>query len=165
MHHHITYVADLSQDVDDIIAADALIRLGILDYIVCDPEPDDEIGIQRQKELISRNITISNKIPPNTTILLVGGALTKVADFLTENTIDALVINGGFAGKNICSQEHTLRKFQKREAIRTYNFNLDVHATNQVLTSDSYEHLILVGKNVCHSPLNTTSGIWSNNEQ
>ena len=50
--------------------------------------------------------------------------------------------------------------------MRTFNFNCDVVATDKVLRNsiDKIGKIILVGKNVCHSEINTSSELWYDKE-
>lgn len=160
-HARVTYVADIGQDVDDLIAAEALMEMGVLRCVVLDPLPADDEGLQRVEQLVAWGIPVSDDIPEDVRDVFVGGALTKVARFLHKGGhIERIVMNGGFAGANVVAAEQRLRKFRNKTALRTYNFNLDVNATDEVLSSDAVGSIMLVGKNVCHSPLNTTTGIW-----
>jgi hypothetical protein len=157
----ITYITDLAQDIDDIIAASMLHKLNLLTYLVCNPHPTDTEGIHRLYQLRQQNINITPNIPDDTNIIFVGGSLTKTAEFLENHKINTLIINGGFVGNNIIPNKRALPKFKNHTTMRTYNFNIDVHATDYVLQSDNIERIILVGKNVCHDPQNTKNGIWS----
>ena len=62
-------------------------------------------------------------------------------------------MNGGFVGDNIVPKEDRLKKFDGKQTIRTFNFDIDVESTDKVLKSstEKIEKIILVGKNVCHS--------------
>lgn len=161
MTQGVTYVADIGQDIDDLIAVVALRRMGLLSCVVLDPSPDDDDGRRRAERLLSESFPVANTIPNGTTDVFVGGALTEVARFLADgHRIRNLVMNAGFAGSNVVPKEKALRKFRNATTARTYNFDLDAEATDAVLSSDSIDHAMLVGKNVCHSPLNTTAGIW-----
>jgi hypothetical protein len=154
-------VADIGGDIDDMVAVFALERLGLLGCVVPDSEGSDETIQERIEWLQSEGIAISDEIPQNAGVIFVGGALTSVADFLRDGGhIDCLVANGGFAGDNVVAPDQRLRKFRGRDVARTYNFNLDVAATDFVLRSDRIGRTYLVGKNVCHSPENTTAGVW-----
>lgn len=157
----IAYVADIGQDVDDLVAIYALRRLGILSYVVARPEPGDETGRERLRRLEGDGVRIVRSLPGDSDVVFVGGALTAVAEFLSGGgRIGSLVMNGGFAGEGAVPRASQLGKFSGRRVVRTYNFNLDVRATDFVLRSDGVGSLFLIGKNVCHSPLNTTRGIW-----
>lgn len=160
MNTTITYVADLSQDVDDVIAATYLMRKGLLGHLVADPEPTDELGLSRLELLRQAGVDVCENVPKDTQIAFVGGALTKLARFLRHDELQAVVINGGFVGADVVDDEDALPKFRGRRTVRTYNFNLDVQATHEVLMTNAAHHVTLVGKNVCHSPRNTYAGIW-----
>lgn len=161
MSKEVVYIADLDQDIDDIIAAHYLHNEGVLKCVVCDPYPKTEEGLTRKDILENLDIPVLKKMPPIARYVFVGGALTIVADYLKMHHIDWLVMNGGFVGSNIASYE--LDKSQGKEVVRTFNFNCDVKATDYVLRSTDRQlsHVVLVGKNVCHDIRNTRSGIWS----
>ena len=161
MSKEVVYVADLDQDIDDIVAAHYLHNEGVLKCVVCDPYPKTEEGLKRKDILENLGIHVLKKMPPIAKYVFVGGALTIVADYLKMHHIDWLVMNGGFVGSNIASYE--LDKFRGKEVVRTFNFNCDVKAADYVLRSTDRQvsHIVLVGKNVCHDIRNTRSGIWS----
>ena len=51
MEKEIVYVADLDQDVDDVVAAHYLNNEGVLKCVVCDPYPRSQDGIARKEKL------------------------------------------------------------------------------------------------------------------
>ena len=142
-----------------------ILRNGILSYVVCDSGILDENGSSRLEMIRAKNIEVKENIQLGTNVVLVGGALTKVAEYLESNYLDVLIMNGGFVGANIVPVDEVLSKFKDKEVVRTYNFNLDVEATDKVLRSYNVGRFILVGKNVCHSEKNTVSGVWSDEEK
>lgn len=158
MDSKVIYIADLDQDVDDVIAAEYLHRKGALKEVVCDPIPVNEEGKERKRQVEGMGIKVSNKIPSDVKCVFCGGALTALASYLANHKIDTLVMNGGFVGANIV--ECPLEKFKRKQTVRTYNFNYNVNATDTVLKSPNIGHIVLVGKNVCHSEKNTLKGIW-----
>lgn len=164
MKPKITYIADLDQDIDDIIAIEYLLKYDVLSYIVCDPNPITEEGKQRLNKLILKGAVKFPKIQLGTKIVFCGGALTKVAEFLEAgNTLDTLVMNGGFVGNNIIVAKEQLPKFKYKEFVRTYNFNMDIESTKKVLSmpENKLGEIILVGKHLCHDEKNTIKGLWS----
>lgn len=154
----IVYIADLDQDVDDVIAAEYLYNKSVLKEVVCDPKPRTKQGMERKKQLEELGIKVSYKMPPIAKYVFVGGALTELARYLFNHKIEYLVMNGGFVGNNIV--EKPLDKFKGKQVIRTFNFNCDVKAADTVLKSKNIGTIILVGKNVCHSEKNTLNGVW-----
>lgn len=163
----IVYIADIDQDIDDLIAMDYLNEQGFLQYVVLDSEPQTEIANERVRQLQRKGILIEPKIKDGEVILFVGGSLTKVRAFLMENRenrITQLVMNGGFVGSNVVASDQQLKKFKGELFARTYNFNLDVASTEFVLASEQVEQIYLIGKNVCHSEKNTKQGIWKDLE-
>lgn len=90
--------------------------------------------------------------------------MTIVAEYLKNNTLDYLFIQGGFVGNNIIYSKTSLPKFKNKTFMRTFNFNMDDISTDQVLKSSSIKQIYLIGKNVCHSNKNTSIGIWNNSE-
>ena len=117
MEKEIVYIADLDQDVDDVVAAHYLHNEGVLKCVVCDPYPMTEDGLKRKDILESLGVQVLKKMPPVAKYVFVGGALTLVADYIKMHHIDWLVMNGGFVGTNIASFE--LDKFKGKETVRT----------------------------------------------
>lgn len=58
MNNEIVYVAELDQDVDDVIAAHYLHMQHALRCVVLDPYPTSEIGLERLKSLEALKIPI-----------------------------------------------------------------------------------------------------------
>ena len=162
----IVYLAELDGDIDDVIAAEYLFSKNVLKCVVLSPKPSTKNGIIRQKNLEKLGIEIYDKIPEDAKIIFCGGALTILAEYLEKNSINTLVMNGGFVGDNIVNKKDRLEKFDGLKTIRTFNFNCDVSSTDKVLKSskEKIEKIILVGKNVCHSKKNTPIGIWNDEE-
>lgn len=164
MKTKVAYIADLDQDIDDIIAIEYLLKYDVLSYIVCDPDPITEEGKQRLNKLFLKGAIKFPEIQLGTKIVFCGGALTKIAEFLeAENTLDTLVMNGGFVGCNIIKPEEQLLKFKLKEFVKTYNFNLDIESTKKVLSTSENEigEIILVGKHLCHHGKNTVADLWN----
>ena len=160
---NVVYIADIDQDIDDMVAIEYLERKGYLKYIVLDSEAKTELEEERIKELENNGVLIEEKIKEGEEIIFVGGSLKKVREFLNdkaENKIKTLIINGGFVGDNVIKENRQLKKFKGETFVRTYNFNLDVESTDFVLKSEKIEKIFLIGKNVCHSEKNTMKGIW-----
>ena len=160
MSKKITYIADIDQDVDDLIAARYMHDKGVLGCVVLDPKPTSEVGFKRVEILKNLGISVQDAIPEDTDTVFIGGALTIVAEFVKTHKLTNLVMNGGFVGCNIVLEDYVLDKFKGKTAIRTFNFNCDVKAADYVLSSPNIGKIILVGKNVCHHPKNTADGIW-----
>lgn len=156
----VTYIAELDADVDDIIAVQYLFDRGLLDYVVIDPFPSSKEGKERMQILFDMGIEVKRSIKPETETVFIGGALTETARYLRKNKLKTIVMNGGFVGCNI--RKDPLPKFKGKETVRTFNFNVNVEATNYILktSTDKLGQLILVGKNVCHDKRNTGNGIW-----
>lgn len=146
----------------NLIAVEYLHLKNALKEVVLDPYPVTDLGLERLKQIKNWDIKIVDEVSPNSDYIFVGGALTKLAKYLENNTAKTIVINGGFVGANIIDKKHELMKFKNKLAVRTYNFNLDVVATQKVINSSNYQKMYLVGKNVCHSILNTTTELWKN---
>lgn len=159
---NIVYVAELSADIDDLIAAEYLHLKKVLTQIVLDPYPKDKEGLERIKDLQNMGITILEEIPTNTDIIICGGAFTKIAKYVKTNKLKTLIANGGFVGNNIVKEP--LEKFKNKKEIRTFNFNIDANSTDKVLKSKNIDKIILIGKNVCHDIKNTQPHIWKNEE-
>lgn len=156
----IIYVAELDQDVDDIVAAEYLHRLGVLREIVTDPVPTSAEGKARLEILRKKGIKTSCAIPNDAKVVFIGGALTAVAKFVKKNKLETLIMNGGFVGSNIVPIDKQLAKFKNQKYVRTFNFNIDINSTDTVLKSENIHNIILIGKNVCHSKINTKLGLW-----
>lgn len=156
----VIYIAELDADIDDVVAAEYLHRKGILQEVVCDPVPTSKDGLHRKKELEKIGVKVSDEIPTNAKYVFVGGALTKLAKYVKTNKIEYLVMNGGFVGNNIVPLDKQLKKFKRKDVVRTFNFNCDVNATHSVLKSSNIKNIVLIGKNVCHSEKNTLKGVW-----
>lgn len=162
--NQIVYLAELDGDVDDVVAVEYLHNNYVLKCVVCDPKPSTNIGRIREQNLKNLGIEIYYDIPEETDIVFCGGPLTNLSKFIENNKISTLVMNGGFVGDNIVPKKDRLKKFDGMETIRTFNFNCDVESTDKVLRSptDKIGKIILVGKNVCHSEINTPNDIWNN---
>lgn len=143
----IIFVANIKDDIDDLIAIEYLYNTCLLKGVVLDGKSIDKERIQYLKDL---GIKFYDVIPENTKIICCGGALTKVNDYVKNNHLDLLVANGGFAGTNVVSKENELKKFKNKISVRTYNFNLDVQSALDVLESKNIGNVYLVSKNVCH---------------
>ena len=153
------FVADIDGDIDDIIAIEWLHREDLLECVVMDGQSRNSSLEAYVSNLPAR---FSHEIPNGTKIVLCGGSLTKVADYLKSgNTLELLIMNGGFAGTNLVDPKDELPKFKNKKEVRTYNFNLDLPATNYVLTSKDIGAIYLISKNVCHHIKNTLSGIYN----
>lgn len=80
-----------------------------------------------------------------------GGSLKTLS--LLTNKFDVSTFNacvqGGFASYKIVEPNNVLKKFRKREAVPTWNLNLDLESTNLVLKSGL--NVNFVSKNICHS--------------
>lgn len=162
MNKDIVYIAELDQDVDDVLAVRYLHMKNALRCVVLDPKPTSDIGRKRLQTLLDLGINIRSTMPSSANYVFVGGPLTLVADFIKNHTIQMLVMNGGFVGCNIATD--VLPKFKGKETVRTFNFNSDVKAADEVLRSNHIGHIVLVGKNVCHDKRNTRTGLWSGRE-
>lgn len=159
----IIYIADIDQDIDDIIAAEYLQRQGCLKAVVVDPYIKNKISFERINMMKDMGITVENKIT-NCDAIFIGGAFTSTARYLLTHKVDCIVANGGYVGSNIVDEKHQLSKFKGKTECPTYNFNLDPNSAMKVLQSKNVNRIYLVGKNVCHSERNTILGIWKNKD-
>lgn len=160
----IVYLCDIDQDIDDLIAVEYLYQLGFLDSVVLDPYPISADGLARLDYLKNDlKIEICEEIKSNSEYIFVGGAFTKLAKYLKINKVKLIVANGGFVGSNIVPKHDQLKKFANKGFVRTYNFNLDVNSVCEIIKSDNYEKMLLIGKNVCHNSRNTYENLWQNN--
>jgi len=85
-------------------------------------------------------------------MLVTGGPLTNVADFLSWMPAGGLsiTVQGGFAGDPVVPLSNRLEKFAGRETCPTFNLNGDVVAAKCVLGYGGFQARRLVSKNVCH---------------
>lgn len=156
----IVFVADIDQDIDDLIAIEYLHIHGYLNCVVLDGLSNDE---NREDKISKMGIKIKEDIPEDTDIIFCGGGLTKVANYVINNKLKLLVANGGYVGSNIVPKEFQIKKFRGKEKVRTYNFNLDVTSAKLVLNSKHIKQVILVSKNVCHNMMNTQTILHNDN--
>lgn len=154
-------MCEVAQDIDDIVALEFLNRTHRLKGVVLDPPPKTKLDWERVEKIKSLGIPIYKSIPYCKAIF-VGGCFTSVARYLLTHKVDYIVANGGFVGSNIVSPDKQLYKFKNKTHVRTFNFCMDVQSTFKVLDSKNVDHILLVGKNVCHDERNTISGIWKN---
>lgn len=152
MKKKVVFVADIADDIDDLIAIEFLARNEMLECLVLDGKSNNP---ERENKLKNLGVIFKDEIPEGTDIIFCGGALTKIAKFVRNNKLELLVANGGFAGSNIVERDYILEKFRNKEKVRTYNFNLDLNSTIEVLESTNIKEVILVSKNVCHNLKNT----------
>ena len=157
------YIADIKQDIDDIIAIEFIKSIGIDFAVVLDRD-----GQENEPEVLTlkkKGIIFKSEIPTGTEVIFVGGGLTKVAKYLEKNKVNIIVMNGGFAGDNLVKRKNRLTKFNGKETVRTFNFSIDHKATRKVLFqyNGKYNRLLLVSKNVCHSKKNV-KGVLHNDE-
>tara|TARA_B100000073_G_C23715865_1_gene565902 strand:+ start:752 stop:1648 length:897 start_codon:yes stop_codon:yes gene_type:complete len=80
-----------------------------------------------------------------------GGSLYTLSQCLNNYNPENFkpYIQGGFAGKDVVGIENTLKKFKKRNEVPTWNLNLDIKSTDDVLSKNVDIHLI--SKNICHA--------------
>jgi hypothetical protein len=113
--------------------------------------------------LNAMGVEVREHLEPNNTNVFCGGQLTEIARCIKAGgTINNLVLQGGFVGSNIVPLNKQLKKFQNKETVRTFNFNCDVAATDYVLrtTEDQIGAIYCIGKNVCHSDINSDKVLW-----
>lgn len=161
MTKDIICVCEVAADIDDMVALDFLHQSNRLKGVVLDPPPKTKEDWSRVEKIKDLGITIYKTIP-NCKAIFVGGAFTSVARYLLTHKVEYIVANGGFVGSNIVNENEQLPKFKGKTHVRTFNFCMDVTSALQVLKSPNVDHILLVGKNVCHDEKNTTAGIWKN---
>ena len=163
MSNKIIYIAELDADVDDVIAIEYLHGMGLLEHVVLDPIPVEKLGKQRLQMIEDMGILTMNSLSGDCENVFCGGQLTEIARHIKSGgTIKNLVLQGGFVGANIMPFDQQLKKFKGKDAVRTFNFNCDVVATDFVLktTEKQIGHVYCVGKNVCHNPINSDGHLW-----
>jgi len=163
MTNKYVYLADIDADIDDTISAEWLQRNNLLECLVLDGKSRNQTNEKRLQEI---GVVIKSSIPTDTKILLCGGALTKVREFIEDGgSLDWLIMNGGFAGSNVVNSEDVLPKFKFKDMVRTFNFNMDIESTLYVLNSPQVKNIMLVSKNVCHSERNTILDLHKNDRE
>jgi hypothetical protein len=107
-----------------------------------------------------KNIVPTNVIPLTeyldgynkpTSSFFCGGSLytlSKALAFVPDRHWEAY-IQGGYAGPSIVGEENTLKKFRKREAVPTWNLNLDLSSTDYVMNAANLT-ATFISKNICH---------------
>jgi hypothetical protein len=91
--------------------------------------------------------------------------LSKILKSHNETVINAY-IQGGYASKEVAGIENTLKKFTKRNAVPTWNLNLDLDASDYVMKAPNV-NCHFVSKNVCHnswvhlSDVNSNKGLFN----
>jgi hypothetical protein len=142
----IVYIADISQDIDDLMAILYLQDRSRLECVVLDGKSRDA---EREKILTDLNIPIFEEIPEGTKVVFCGGSFAPIAKYLRAgNRLNQIVANGFFAGYNIVPSEHVLPKFKNQLTCRSYNPGLDPESARFVLTRGI--ETLIVSKNVCH---------------
>lgn len=81
-----------------------------------------------------------------------GGSLYTLSKIMEKESNVTAFIQGGYAGSNIIPNEIALKKFKSRDAVPSWNLNLDLDATLKVL-SYSNANLHFISKNICHASL------------
>lgn len=80
-----------------------------------------------------------------------GGSLYTLSKLLifTPNKQWLSIIQGGYAGPSIVGEENVLKKFRGREQVPTWNLNLDMASTLDVMKAGNLT-ASFVSKNICH---------------
>lgn len=151
----VQYLADISGDIDDVIAIEFLHKLNLLDSVVLDGKSSDR---DRINYLYQCGISLVDDI--SSKVLFCGGAFTKVADCLRAgHKFDLLVVNGFFAGLSF-NQSEALAKFKGLRTCRSYNPGLDIESADYLVSCGA--PFVAVSKDVCHHEDNVTNK-WHNN--
>jgi hypothetical protein len=81
-----------------------------------------------------------------------GGSLHTLAHVLANDKSVRwhAYIQGGYAGANVVGDHNVLKKFRGREAVPTWNLNLDLTASIAVLSASNVQ-CYFISKNVCHN--------------
>lgn len=80
-----------------------------------------------------------------------GGSLTTLSEIIKEEDINIeAYIQGGYAAESIIGAKNVLKKFKKREKVPTWNLNLDIEASDNVMNSKNV-NCHFISKNVCHA--------------
>lgn len=101
-------------------------------------------------EYIVANIEAPAALKPPPTVFC-GGSLHTLSKLLTcfPDKHWQACIQGGYAGPSIVGEENVLKKFKRREQVPTWNLNLDLHASDIVMSASNLTARF-VSKNVCH---------------
>ena len=78
-------------------------------------------------------------------IVLGGGAYT-IPNILRKEGFDEFVLQGGFAGANVV--KNPIRKFVEKYEAASWNPNLDIKSTNEMITY--VRKLTFISKDICH---------------
>ena len=108
-------------------------------------------GLKKQEIHFTERVEAFNYLRDKNFKVIVGGGLNFVKELLERKIIPKeIVIQGGFAGKNITGKDNP--KFGNRNFMRTFNFNKDLSSTLRFLQlqKDFQFPLFLVSKNVNH---------------
>lgn len=87
--------------------------------------------------------------------MICGAPLTNITEYLqnrhshhNEHKID-LYLQGGFVGDNVAPVKN--KRFKGSKIWRTFNFGADINAADYVLSSNAFNTITCVSKNVTHS--------------
>ena len=61
MKREVVYIADLDQDIDDVVAAHYLHKEDVLKCVVCDPYPKSKEGLERKDKLEKLGVEVQKK--------------------------------------------------------------------------------------------------------
>lgn len=81
-----------------------------------------------------------------------GGSLTTLKELIRLTPNDSKIkacIQGGYAGPLLMDEAKTLKKFKKRKMVPTWNLNLDLEASKDVLNASNV-NCMFVSKDICH---------------
>lgn len=149
---NISYIADISGDVDDLVAILYLNEIGKLYSVVLDGKSCDD---SRISIIEKAGVKITESV--ETDIVFCGGAFTKLQKaHLDGKAFKLVVVNGFFAGSLVFNQENCVGKFKGLHKCKSYNPNLDVASANYLIQNIPF---VAVSKDVCHHP-NNVCGKW-----
>jgi len=80
-----------------------------------------------------------------------GGSLTTLNKLVDAGCNVSAVVQGGYASSLVVPEHAVLKKFDGRAAVPTWNLNLDLASTDEVLAKGI--DIRFISKNVCHAAL------------
>lgn len=162
----IVYIADLNNNVDDIIAIDYLNSLGLLKEVVLDPMPKGYVGMQRYKILNSLKVNISTYLPKHNEVVINTSGFEALSKAIKDGCIiGTLISKGGFVGSNVITIDKQQKAFKFQEVLKVTNFNTNVDDVDCILktTDKQIYKIVLFGENVTSDERNTKEVLWRNN--
>ncbi len=80
--------------------------------------------------------------------VVIGGGSYTIPNILRDKGFDYFVLQGGFAGSNVC-ESPVLEKFRNKKECASWNPNLDISATKEILDF-RFLRVDFISKDICH---------------